>query len=55
MNLNLDFSFLNWGLIQSFVVKGFIFSVQLTLIAMIGGIALGTVVALCDCRARSGW
>jgi len=46
MNLNLDFSFLNWGLIQSFVVKGFIFSVQLTLIAMIGGIALGTVLAL---------
>jgi glutamate/aspartate transport system permease protein len=46
MNLNLDFSFLNWGLIQSFVVKGFIFSVQLTVIAMIGGIALGTVLAL---------
>jgi len=46
MNLNLDFSFLNWALIQSFVVKGFLFSVQLTLIAMIGGIALGTVLAL---------
>jgi len=46
MNLNLDFSFLNWGLIQSFVAKGFIFSVQLTLVAMIGGIALGTVLAL---------
>jgi len=46
MNLNLDFSFLNWGLIQSFVAKGFIFSVQLTLVAMIGGIALGTLLAL---------
>ena len=46
MNLNLDFSFLNWGVVSSFVVKGFIFSVQLTLIAMIGGIALGTLLAL---------
>ena len=46
MNLNLDFSFLNWGVISSFVAKGFIFSVQLTLIAMIGGIALGTLLAL---------
>ena len=46
MNLNLDFAFLNWGVIQSFVVSGFIFSVQLTLVAMIGGIALGTLLAL---------
>ena len=46
MNLNLDFAFLNWGVISSFVAKGFIFSVQLTLVAMIGGIALGTLLAL---------
>ena len=46
MNLNLDFSFLNWNVISSFVAKGLIFSVQLTVIAMIGGIALGTVLAL---------
>jgi glutamate/aspartate transport system permease protein len=46
MNLNLDFAFLNWGVISSFIAKGFIFSVQLTLIAMIGGIAIGTVLAL---------
>jgi glutamate/aspartate transport system permease protein len=46
MNLNLDFSFLSWGLIQSFIVKGLIFSVELTIIAMLGGIALGTVIAL---------
>jgi glutamate/aspartate transport system permease protein len=44
--MNLDFSFLNWGLISSFVVKGLIFSVQLTLVAMVGGIILGTVLAL---------
>ncbi len=42
----LDFSFLNWGVVQSFVLKGFIFSIQLTLIAMIGGIVLGTLLAL---------
>ncbi len=44
--MNLDFGFLNWGVISGFVAKGFIFSVQLTLIAMIGGIALGTLLAL---------
>ena len=43
---NLDFSFLNWGVISSFVLKGFYFSVQLTLIAMFGGIVLGTLIAL---------
>jgi glutamate/aspartate transport system permease protein len=44
--MNLDFSFLSWGVVSSFVVKGFIFSIQLTLIAMIGGILLGTALAL---------
>tara|TARA_B100001105_G_C22369144_1_gene434089 strand:- start:744 stop:1418 length:675 start_codon:yes stop_codon:yes gene_type:complete len=42
----LDFSFLSWGVIQSFVLKGFLFSLQLTLIAMVGGIVLGTLLAL---------
>ncbi len=42
----LDFSFLNWEVIRSYVGSGFIFSIQLTLIAMVGGIALGTVLAL---------
>jgi glutamate/aspartate transport system permease protein len=44
--MNLDFGFLNWEVIRSYVANGFIFSIQLTLIAMIGGIALGTVLAL---------
>jgi glutamate/aspartate transport system permease protein len=44
--MNLNFSFLDWGVISSFIVKGFIFSVQLTLIAMVCGIALGTLLAL---------
>jgi glutamate/aspartate transport system permease protein len=42
----LDFSFLNWGVIGSFIAKGFIYSIQLTLIAMVGGIILGTALAL---------
>ena len=44
--MNLDFSFLNWDIVANFIVKGLIFSVQLTLVAMIGGILLGTVLAL---------
>ncbi len=44
--MNLDFSFLSWEVIRSYVASGFIFSIQLTLIAMVGGIALGTVLAL---------
>jgi glutamate/aspartate transport system permease protein len=43
---DLDFSFLTWGVIQGFVVKGLIFSIQLTLVAMVGGILLGTLLAL---------
>jgi glutamate/aspartate transport system permease protein len=42
----LDFSFLNWAVINSFIAKGFIFSIQLTLVAMVGGIVLGTLLAL---------
>jgi glutamate/aspartate transport system permease protein len=44
--MTLDFTFLTWGVISSFVVKGFIFSVQLTLVAMLGGILWGTALAL---------
>jgi glutamate/aspartate transport system permease protein len=46
MTSALDYSFLNWGVISSFILKGLAFSVQLTLIAMIGGIAIGTLLAL---------
>jgi glutamate/aspartate transport system permease protein len=44
--MNLDFSFLSWGVVGSYVLQGLYFSIQLTLIAMVGGIALGTVLAL---------
>lgn len=43
---NLDFSVYNWELFRSFVLSGLAFSAQLTVIAMIGGILIGTVVAL---------
>ncbi|MDB6001682.1 MAG: polar amino acid transporter, inner rane subunit, partial [Rhizobacter sp.] len=46
VSLNLDFRFLDWTVIQNFVLKGFIFSLELTLIAMIGGVVVGTVLAL---------
>jgi glutamate/aspartate transport system permease protein len=44
--LNLDFAFINWEFISKFVMNGFWFSIQLTIVATIGGIALGTVLAL---------
>ncbi|PTT91954.1 amino acid ABC transporter permease [Pelomonas sp. HMWF004] len=46
MNLNLNFSFLDWHVVSSYVAKGFFFSIQLTLVAMVGGILLGTLLAL---------
>jgi glutamate/aspartate transport system permease protein len=51
--MTLDFTFLTWDVVSSFVLKGLIFSVQLTLIAMIGGIALGTLLALMRLSGRS--
>jgi glutamate/aspartate transport system permease protein len=44
--MNLSFLFFDWNLISSFILKGLYFSVQLTLFAMVGGIALGTAIAL---------
>ena len=42
----LDFSFFSASVIQNFVIKGLLFSVQLTIVAMLGGIAIGTALAL---------
>lgn len=42
----LDLSFVSWDIISKFVVNGFWFSVQLTIVATLGGIAFGTVLAL---------
>ncbi len=43
---NLDLSFFSWDVIGPFVTKGLIFSLWLTVVATIGGILLGTVLAL---------
>ena len=51
--LNLDFSIFTWSLVQNFIVKGFIFSLQLTLVAMLGGIVLGTILALMRLSSKS--
>ena len=41
--LNLDFSILNWNLIQGFILKGLWFSITLTIVATLGGIFFGTI------------
>jgi glutamate/aspartate transport system permease protein len=44
--LNLDFSILNWALIQDFILKGLWFSIFLTAVATAGGVFFGTLLAL---------
>jgi glutamate/aspartate transport system permease protein len=46
VNNALDFSFVSWSYISSFILKGLIFSIELTLVAMAGGIVIGTLLAL---------
>lgn len=51
--MNLDLSFYSWELIQNFVLKGLLFSVQLTIIATLGGILFGTLLALMRLSSKS--
>ena len=44
--MNLDFSFLTWDFVSGFILNGLYFSLLLTLVAMVGGIFLGTLLAL---------
>ena len=44
--LGLDFSFYNWDLITSYVLKGLYFSIFQTVVATAGGIFFGTLLAL---------
>ncbi|CAN5397028.1 ABC transporter permease subunit [soil metagenome] len=41
-----DLTFLSWDILSKFVINGFLFSVQLTVVATLGGIVLGTLLAL---------
>ncbi|WP_404301622.1 amino acid ABC transporter permease [Alicycliphilus denitrificans] len=52
MNLNIDWSFFTWELFSNFVLKGLYFSVILTAIATLGGILLGTLLALMRLSGR---
>jgi len=42
----LDFSFVDWDIFSKFVLKGMLFSVELTVVATLGGIVFGTLLAL---------
>ncbi|MDH5858368.1 amino acid ABC transporter permease [Lampropedia aestuarii] len=42
----LDLSFFNWDIIHDYVLKGLYFSIQLTVIATLGGIFFGTLLAM---------
>jgi glutamate/aspartate transport system permease protein len=42
----MDLSFFSWDVISKYVVSGFWFSIQLTIVATLGGILFGTVLAL---------
>ena len=44
--LSLDLNFYNWELFTNYILKGLLFSVQLTVIATVGGIVVGTFLAL---------
>jgi len=50
--MNLDFSFYNWDLISNFVLKGLYFSLMLTVVATIGGVVFGTLLALMRLSGR---
>ena len=52
LNMNLDFSLYTWDLISNFVLKGLYFSLMLTLVATIGGVLFGTVLALMRLSGR---
>ena len=51
--LGLDFSFINLDLLQKFVWGGLAFSVQLTIVATLGGILFGTLLALMRLSGKS--
>ncbi|TFY99707.1 amino acid ABC transporter permease [Ramlibacter rhizophilus] len=48
----LDFGFFNWEIFSNFVLKGLLFSIQLTIIATLGGVFFGTLLALMRLSGR---
>ena len=50
--MNIDFSFYNWEVIRTFIIKGFYFSVLLTVVATAGGVLFGTLLAMMRLSGR---
>jgi glutamate/aspartate transport system permease protein len=50
--MNIDFSFYNWDVIRTFIIKGFYFSVLLTVVATAGGVLFGTLLAMMRLSGR---
>lgn len=50
--LSLDLSFYNWELFTNYILKGLLFSAQLTILATVGGILFGTLLALMRLSSR---
>jgi glutamate/aspartate transport system permease protein len=51
--MNIDLSFYSWELVKSYVLSGFLFSIQLTIVATMGGIFFGTLLALMRLSGKS--
>jgi len=50
--MNIDFSFYNWELVRAFLLKGLYFSFLLTIVATVGGVIFGTLLALMRLSGR---
>ena len=50
--MQIDLSFYTWELISKYVLNGFLFSLQLTFVATVGGIFFGTLLALMRLSGR---
>ena len=51
--MDLDLSFFSWDLVSRYLVGGLAFSVELTLVAMAGGVVFGTLLALMRLSGRA--
>ena len=51
--MNIDLSFYNLEMIRQYVLNGFLFSLQLTIIGTVGGIFFGTLLALMRLSGKS--
>jgi len=51
--MQIDFSFYSWDVIRTFIIKGFYFSVLLTVVATAGGVLFGTLLAMMRLSGRT--